>query len=184
MPYDILHSERQDWLAAKQEVIEGIQSDSAVRARGDARALPDRRSSDSPRCSSHRSSRSSRLSGCASSTVFAFLSDHGESWGERFAEKEDVQGVYHMHGAALFDEIVQVPLILSAPGALEPAVVASQVRTIDLMPTLLELAGLPAREMDGAVAPASTSTATDPPSSRAPTWERSRSSRSACRRGS
>ena len=27
MPYDILHSERQDWLAAKEEIIEGIQSD-------------------------------------------------------------------------------------------------------------------------------------------------------------
>ena len=54
-----------------------------------------------------------------------------------------------MHGAALFDEIVQVPLILSAPGRLEPAVVESQVRSVDLMPTLLELAGLPARETDG-----------------------------------
>ncbi len=30
MPYDILHSERKDWLAAKQEVIGGIQSDSAA----------------------------------------------------------------------------------------------------------------------------------------------------------
>jgi choline-sulfatase len=60
-----------------------------------------------------------------------------------------VKGVYHMHGATLGDEIVQVPLILSAPGRLEPAVVESQVRSVDLVPTLLELAGLPAREMDG-----------------------------------
>ena len=87
--------------------------------------------------------------GLRESTTFAFLSDHGESWGERFADKSEVQGVYHMHGAALFDEIVQVPLILSAPGRLEPAVVESQVRSVDLMPTLLELAGLPARETDG-----------------------------------
>jgi choline-sulfatase len=61
-----------------------------------------------------------------------------------------VKGVYHMHGATLFDEIVEVPLILSAPGRLEPRLVESQVRTVDLMPTLLELAGLPARETDGA----------------------------------
>jgi choline-sulfatase len=54
-----------------------------------------------------------------------------------------------MHGATVNDEIVQVPLIVSAPGALEPAEVQSQVRTVDLMPTLLELAGLPARETDG-----------------------------------
>ena len=53
-----------------------------------------------------------------------------------------------MHGATLYDEIVEVPLILSAPG-LEPGVVDSQVRSVDLMPTLLELAGLPARETDG-----------------------------------
>ena len=86
--------------------------------------------------------------GLRENTVFAFLSDHGESWGERFHAKDAVKGVYHMHGATLFDEIVEVPLILSAPG-LEPDVVDSQVRSIDLMPTLLELAGLPAREMDG-----------------------------------
>ena len=60
-----------------------------------------------------------------------------------------MQGVYHMHGATLFDEIVEVPLILSAPGRLDPAVVEPQVRSVDLMPTLLELAGLPARETDG-----------------------------------
>ena len=32
-----------------------------------------------------------------------------------------MQGVYHMHGATLFDEIVEVPLILSAPGRSSPA---------------------------------------------------------------
>ncbi len=87
--------------------------------------------------------------GVRENTVLAFLSDHGESWGERFAAKGDVKGVYHMHGATLFDEIVEVPLILSAPGRLEPDVVSSQVRSVDLMPTLLDLAGLPARETDG-----------------------------------
>jgi choline-sulfatase len=87
--------------------------------------------------------------GLTESTVVAFLSDHGESWGERFHAKDDVQGVYHMHGATLFDEIVEVPLILSAPGRLDPAVVDYQVRSVDLLPTLLELAGLPARETDG-----------------------------------
>jgi choline-sulfatase len=87
--------------------------------------------------------------GLREQTVFALLSDHGESWGERFASKEEMKGVYHMHGATLYDEIVHVPLILSAPGALEPGVVKTQVRLIDLMPTLLDLAGLPARETDG-----------------------------------
>jgi choline-sulfatase len=87
--------------------------------------------------------------GLREQTVFAFLSDHGESWGERFGDKDAVKGVYHMHGATLFDEIVQVPLIISAPGALDAGAVFSQVRSVDLMPTLLDLAGLPAGELDG-----------------------------------
>jgi choline-sulfatase len=148
MPYDIVHADRKDWLAAKQEIIEGIQSDSAS-------ALESMR--ESYRKAVERQSEVLTASlleeldslGLRESTVVAFLSDHGESWGERFASKEDVKGVYHMHGATLFDEIVHVPLILSAPGTIEPGVVRTQVRSIDLMPTLLDLAGLPAREADG-----------------------------------
>ncbi len=60
-----------------------------------------------------------------------------------------MQGVYHMHGAALHDEIVQVPLILSAPGRLDPRAVYSQVRSVDLAPTLLELAAIERAETDG-----------------------------------
>jgi N-sulfoglucosamine sulfohydrolase len=147
MPYDIVHADRKNWLAAKQEVIEGIQSDSAS-------ALESLR--EGYRTAVERQSEVLVASfleeldslGLRENTVFAFLSDHGESWGERFQVKDDVKGVYHMHGATLFDEVVEVPLILSSAG-LEPGVVDSQVRSIDLMPTLLELAGLPAREMDG-----------------------------------
>jgi N-sulfoglucosamine sulfohydrolase len=148
MPYDIVHADRKNWLAAKQEVIEGIQSDSAS-------ALESMR--EGYRKAVERQSEVLVASfleeldalGLRETTTFAFLADHGESWGERFASKEEVKGVYHMHGATLFDEIVEVPLILSAPDRLEPAVVDSQVRSVDLMPTLLELAGLPARETDG-----------------------------------
>lgn len=149
MPYDIVHADRKNWLAAKQEVIAGIQSDSAS-------ALEDMK--EGYRKAVERQSEVLVASfldeleslGLRENTVFAFLSDHGESWGERFASKDDVKGVYHMHGATLFDEIVHVPLVLSAPGRLEPAVVEWQVRTVDLVPTLLDLAGLPARETDGA----------------------------------
>ena len=148
MPYDIRHADRQDWLAAKQEIIEGIQSDSAS-------ALEAMR--ESYRKAVERQSEVITASlleeldslGLRNSTAIAYLSDHGESWGERFASKEQVQGVYHMHGATLFDEIVQVPLILSAPETIEPGVVESQVRSIDLMPTLLDLASLPAAATDG-----------------------------------
>lgn len=148
MPYETLHAGK-DWKAAKQEVIGGIQSDSAAALeamREGYRRAVERQSEE---LVASFLDELERL-GLREQTVFAFLSDHGESWGERFEVKEDVQGVYHMHGATVNDEIVQVPLIVAAPGALEPRVVASQVRTIDLMPTLLDLAGLTAREVDGA----------------------------------
>jgi arylsulfatase A-like enzyme len=148
MPYDIVHADRKNWLQAKQEVIEGIQSDSASALE----AMRERYRKAVERQSEVLvASLLEELEGLdlRESTLFAFLSDHGESWGERFAAKEDVKGVYHMHGSALYDEIVEVPLILSAPGRLDPGVVESQVRTVDLVPTLLDLAGLPARETDG-----------------------------------
>jgi arylsulfatase A-like enzyme len=148
MPYDILHSERKDWLAAKQEVIGGIQADSAaaLEATREGYRKAVERQSETLVASLLEELESL---GLRENTVFAFLSDHGESWGERFPDKHDVQGVYHMHGATVYDEIVQVPLILSAPGRLDPAVVGAQVRSVDLMPSLLELAGVPARETDG-----------------------------------
>jgi N-sulfoglucosamine sulfohydrolase len=147
MPYDIVHADRKNWLSAKQEIIDGIQSDSAF-------ALESMK--EGYRKAVERQSEVLVASfleelealGLRESTTFALLSDHGESWGERFGAKDGVKGVYHMHGATLFDGIVEVPLIVSAP-RLEPAVVESQVRSVDLMPTLLELAGLPARETDG-----------------------------------
>jgi arylsulfatase A-like enzyme len=147
-PYDIAHADRKNWLAAKQEVIDGIQSDSAsaLEAMREGYRKAVERQSEVLVASLLEELESL---GLRESTVVAFLSDHGESWGERFAAKDDVKGVYHMHGATLYDEIVEVPLILSAPGALDPGVVPSQVRTVDLMPTLLELSGLPARETDG-----------------------------------
>jgi arylsulfatase A-like enzyme len=149
MPYDIVHADRKNWLAAKQEVIDGIQSNSAsaLEAMRERYRKAVERQSEVLVASFLEELDALDL---RESTVFAFLSDHGESWGERFAAKEDVKGVYHMHGSDLYDEIVEVPLILSAPGRIEPAVVESQVRTVDLVPTLLDLAGLPARETDGA----------------------------------
>jgi arylsulfatase A-like enzyme len=148
MPYDILHSERKDWLAAKVEVIEGIQADSASALEATREAYRQAVERQSETLVASMLEELETL-GLRQTTVFAFLSDHGESWGERFATKPDVKGVYHMHGATVYDEVVQVPLILSAPGRLDPSVVGAQVRSVDLMPTLLELAGLPARETDG-----------------------------------
>jgi arylsulfatase A-like enzyme len=148
MPYSVPHSERTDWRAAKQEVIAGIQADSASALEATREAYCQAVERQSETLVASLLEELERL-GVRDETVFAFLSDHGESWGERFAAKEDVQGVYHMHGATLYDEVVQVPLLLSAPGRIEPAVVRSQVRSVDLVPTLLELAGVPSGDGDG-----------------------------------
>jgi arylsulfatase A-like enzyme len=148
MPYGVLHSERKEWKRAKEDIIAGIQS-------GDPAALDALR--ESYREAVERESEQHFAGflhaldelGLREHTAIAFVSDHGESWGERYADKSQVQGTYHMHGADLFDEIVRVPLILSAPGRVDPAVAPSQVSLVDLMPTLLELAGAPIDGLDG-----------------------------------
>lgn len=147
MPYDILHAERKEWLAAKEEIIEGIQSDSASALERLRQAYCDSVERSSEVMFAGFLEELDAL-GLREDTAIVFLSDHGESWGERFADKEDVKGTFHMHGAALYDEIVVVPLIVSAPG-LEPGVVRSQVSLVDLTPTLLELLGAPGVEADG-----------------------------------
>ncbi len=147
MPYDILHAERKEWLAAKEEIIEGIQSDSASALERLRQAYCDSVERSSEVMFAGFLEELDAL-GLREDTAIVFLSDHGESWGERFGDKEDVKGTFHMHGAALYDEIVVVPLIVSAPG-LEPGVVRSQVSLIDLTPTLLELLGAPGVEADG-----------------------------------
>ena len=148
MPYDVLHSKRREWRAAKQEILAGIQSDTASGLLALREAYARAVEHQSETLFASFLDELGRL-GLRERTALAFTSDHGESWGERVADKTGVKGVYHMHGATLYDEIVQVPLILSAPGRLEPSVVRSQVRSVDLAPTLLELAGLPAADVDG-----------------------------------
>lgn len=68
------------------------------------------------------------------STAVVVIADHGETLGER----------WHMldHGAAVFDEQIRIPLIVVAFG-FAPRRVESSVETVDLLPTLLELLGVP-----------------------------------------
>jgi arylsulfatase A-like enzyme len=148
MPYGVLHARRKEWRQAKEDIIAGIQS-------GDPASLEALRASY--RESVERESETHFAGflqaladlGLHDMTAIVFVSDHGESWGERYEDKTQVKGTYHMHGADLYDEIVRVPLILSAPGRLEPAAIPTQVSLVDLMPTLLELADAPIDGLDG-----------------------------------
>ena len=66
--------------------------------------------------------------------VAAVTSDHGESMGE--------VGYWFQHGHASTPDLGRVPLVLQAPG-LAPGRRSELVHHVDLMPTLLDLAGLP-----------------------------------------
>ena len=92
-----------------------------------------------------------------SDAVVAITADHGESWGERLPPDQHVEGVFDLHGNHLYEEALRVPLVLWAPAGIRPSTrVRELVRTVDLAPTLRDLAlgpsALPSaddREHDG-----------------------------------
>jgi arylsulfatase A-like enzyme len=73
--------------------------------------------------------------GVIDNTLIVITSDHGEEFFEH--------GVFG-HRQNLFDTTLRIPLILWCPKLIPPGrVVKDQVRIIDIMPTILELIGLP-----------------------------------------
>jgi arylsulfatase A-like enzyme len=81
--------------------------------------------------------------------------DHGETFGEH--------GV-HGHARNVLTPVVWVPLLVRLPFRVEALRVATQVRNVDLPPTLLELAGVPVPEgFEGrSLVPLITGEATEP----------------------
>jgi len=70
--------------------------------------------------------------------LIVLTADHGEGLGEH-AERT--------HGFFLYDSTVLVPLVFHLPDVISPnTIFESQVRTADVMPTILDLAGLPVPE--------------------------------------
>jgi choline-sulfatase len=70
----------------------------------------------------------------AGRTVVVLTGDHGEAFGEHG---------FQFHGREIWDEVVRVPLVIYVPGA-EPRRVARRVSSVDLAPTVLDLAGVAA----------------------------------------
>jgi len=83
-----------------------------------------------------------RNKGLLEKTVIIIAADHGESLGEH----EETA-----HGFFIYDATVSVPLIVHVPSArLQGRVVESQVENIDIMPSLLQILGLPVpRDVQG-----------------------------------
>ena len=71
--------------------------------------------------------------------IWIVTADHGEGF-------DAATGRVH-HGGRLHDDLLHVPLLMRAPGRLEAGrTVEELVRSIDVTPTVLELAGLPEPE--------------------------------------
>ena len=86
-----------------------------------------------------------REHGLLERTIVIVAGDHGESLGEH-GEQD--------HGIFVYENVLRVPLIVRLPGASSKSVraprrVSDVVRLVDVMPTVLDLIGLPPPAMDG-----------------------------------
>jgi arylsulfatase A-like enzyme/Tfp pilus assembly protein PilF len=82
-----------------------------------------------------------RSKGMLERAIVAVTSDHGEGLGEHGEEE---------HGMFLYREAVHVPLLLRLPGGRHAGTrVKGTAALVDVAPTLLQLAGVPAGDMDG-----------------------------------
>ncbi|MHC4942287.1 MAG: sulfatase, partial [Planctomycetota bacterium] len=68
-------------------------------------------------------------------TIFIITSDHGEA----FNQHPGITG----HGGPPFRELARIPLIMTGPGLPRAARIHDLVMSIDIAPTIMELAGLP-----------------------------------------
>jgi choline-sulfatase len=83
-----------------------------------------------------------RRTGAAENTVVVVTSDHGDMLGER--------GLWYK--MTFFERAIRVPLLIQAPGRIQPRRVGEPVSLVDLLPTLMDVAGTrfePAIPLDG-----------------------------------
>ena len=130
-----------------------------------------------------------RARGLLANTLVVVTADHGESLGEHQERT---------HGLFAYDATLRVPLIVWAPSAIRPATLGGPAQLVDVMPTVLDLVGVPARGAERpqppgrsrrpasrSPTPASTSRRSTPASRgtgrRSPAWSRAASSSSTCR---
>jgi len=75
--------------------------------------------------------------GFAEDTIVLFVSDHGDMLGER--------GLWYKMN--FFEGAARIPLSIAAPGRFDPGRVTMAASALDVLPTLLELAGVSEREL-------------------------------------
>ena len=72
--------------------------------------------------------------GLKEKTLVVLAADHGEGF--------DREARRFSHGGRLHDDLLRVPLVMSWPGHLAPAVATEPVELVDVVPSLLALAGV------------------------------------------
>lgn len=77
------------------------------------------------------------LDGLPKDTLVVITADHGEGFMEH--------GML-LHGNSLYQELLHVPLIIKGPGLPGKTMVKDTVSQVDILPTLLDLAGIPKRD--------------------------------------
>lgn len=81
-----------------------------------------------------------RKFGLLEKTLIVITADHGEE----LLDHGFVGHASTMHSVTMYDEVIRIPLIMSLAGHLrEGAGIREQVQQIDIMPTILELVGIP-----------------------------------------
>lgn len=73
--------------------------------------------------------------GVLENTVVFILGDHGEAFGERSG--------FLQHDRVPYEEVMHPPMMIYAPGLIEPGRLTGLRQHIDILPTVLELAQLP-----------------------------------------
>lgn len=86
-------------------------------------------------------------------TWLVITGDHGDSFGER-RPSQPPRDVFDLHGSTLYEEVLRVPLIIRPPAGARPVQIKGLTRTVDLLPTLvdlleLELAPAERQQLDG-----------------------------------
>jgi len=78
--------------------------------------------------------------GLLANTLVVVAADHGESLGEHQERT---------HGLFAYDSTLRVPLVLWAAPSLRPGVLRGPAQLVDVMPTILEMVGVPAEVPNG-----------------------------------
>ena len=72
--------------------------------------------------------------------IAVVLADHGELFGEH---------ALFGHSNTLYEPLIRVPMVMAGPALPKGLVVQEVVSLVDVMPTLLAMAGVEAPEVDG-----------------------------------